>query len=103
MNESVVVLSATICSRSQFTYSSAGGPSLHCTIPTEGAPSLRFLQVWVAMLPAQLLSVLHHPLCMPSSYPPFAYANLNGLTQAYDFRYQSPVPEPITMAFIGTG
>jgi TIR domain len=29
---------------------------------------------WAAMLPAQLLSVLHHPLCMPSSYPPFAYA-----------------------------
>jgi hypothetical protein len=51
----------------------AGGPSLHCTIPTEGAPSLRFLQGW-AMLPAQLLSVLHQPLCMPSSYPPFAYA-----------------------------
>ncbi len=35
---------------------------------------MRFLQGWVAMLPAQLLSVLHHPLCMPSSYPPFAYA-----------------------------
>jgi hypothetical protein len=47
----------------------AGGPSLHCTIPTEGAPSLRFLQGWAAMLPAQLLSVLHYPLCMPSSYP----------------------------------
>ncbi len=26
------------------------------------------------MLPAQLLPVLHRPLCMPSSYPPFAYA-----------------------------
>jgi hypothetical protein len=26
------------------------------------------------MLPAQLLSVLQCPLCMPSSYPPFAYA-----------------------------
>jgi hypothetical protein len=24
------------------------------------------------MLPAQLLSVLHRPLSMPSSYPPFA-------------------------------
>src|ERR1700732_3116550 len=46
----------------------AGGPSLHCTIPTEGAPSLRFLQGWAAMLPAQLLSVLHRPLCMASSY-----------------------------------
>ena len=40
----------------------AGGPSLHCTIATEGAPSLRFLQEpalslpkgWVTMLPAQL-------------------------------------------------
>ena len=50
----------------------AGGPSLHCIIPTEGAPSLRFLQGWVAMLAAQLLSVLHYPLCMPSSCPPFA-------------------------------
>jgi hypothetical protein len=31
----------------------AGGPPLTifaCTIPTEGAPSLRFLQGWVAML-----------------------------------------------------
>ena len=35
---------------------------------------MRFLQGWAAMLPAQLLSVLHRPLCMPSSYPPFAYA-----------------------------
>ena len=56
------------------TLAAAGDPSLHCTIPTEGAPSLRFLQGWAAMLPAQRLSVLHHPLCMPSSYPPFAYA-----------------------------
>ena len=55
----------------------AGGPSLHCTISTEGAPSLRFLQEpalslskgWAAM-PAQLLSALHYPLCMPPSYPP---------------------------------
>ena len=57
----------------------AGGPSLHCTIPTEGAPSLRFLQGWAAMLPAQLLSVLHHLLCMPSSYRSFAkYAKYEG-------------------------
>jgi hypothetical protein len=42
-----------------------GGPSLHCTIPREGAPSLRFLQEpalslskgRVAMPPAQLLLV----------------------------------------------
>jgi hypothetical protein len=27
---------------------------------------------WAAMLPAQLLSVLHYPLWMPSSYQPFA-------------------------------
>jgi hypothetical protein len=27
-----------------------------------GGPSLRFLQGWAAMLPAQLLSVLHRPL-----------------------------------------
>ena len=43
------------------TVKTAGGPSLHCTIPTEGVPSLRFLQGWAAMLPAQLLSVLHRP------------------------------------------
>src|SRR5882672_2606898 len=56
----------------------AGGPSLHCTIPTESAPSLRFLQGWAAMLPAQLLSVLHRPLCMPSSYPPFSPTRRTG-------------------------
>jgi len=28
---------------------------------------------------------------------------LNGVTETYDFRYQSPVPEPTTMALIGTG
>jgi hypothetical protein len=53
----------------------AGGPPLAismCSISTEGAPSLRFLQGWASMLPAQLLSVLHYSLCMPSSYPPFA-------------------------------
>ena len=33
----------------------AGGPSLPCTIATEGAPSLRFLQGWAAMLRAQLV------------------------------------------------
>jgi hypothetical protein len=41
-------------------------------IPTVGAPSLRFLQGWAAMLRTQLLSVPQHRLCMPSSYPPFA-------------------------------
>jgi hypothetical protein len=32
----------------------AGGPALTisaCTIPVEGAPSLRFLQGWAAMMP----------------------------------------------------
>jgi hypothetical protein len=51
----------------------AGSPSLPCTIPTEGAPSLRFLQEpalslpkgWAAMLLIRLLSVLHCPLWMP--------------------------------------
>jgi len=38
----------------------------------EGVPALRYLQGWAAMLPAQLLSVLHYPLWMPSSHPPFA-------------------------------
>jgi energy-coupling factor transporter ATP-binding protein EcfA2 len=37
-----------------------------------GCPILAFVQGWVTMLPAQLLSVLHYPLCMPSLYPPFA-------------------------------
>jgi hypothetical protein len=45
---------------------SEGAPSLHCTIPTEGAPSLRFLQGWAAMLPGHLLSVRHYPLRMLS-------------------------------------
>ena len=53
---------------------------MKCAIPTGDAPSLRPLQEpalslskgWAAMLPAQLFSVLHHPLRMPSSYPPFA-------------------------------
>jgi hypothetical protein len=30
------------------------------------------------MLPAQLLSVLHRPLCMPSSYPPFSPTRRTG-------------------------
>src|SRR5450631_1063051 len=56
----------------------AGGPSLHLHHSHGGCPILAFFarvgdSVW-AILPAQLLSVLHHPLCMPSSYPPFAYA-----------------------------
>jgi len=42
----------------------------------------------------------------PVSYQPVngtLTVKLNGVTQAYDFRYQSPVPEPTTMAFVGTG
>src|SRR6266853_1602021 len=46
--------------------------------PRMGAPSLRFLQGWAAMLPAQLLSVLHRPLCMPSSYPSFSPTRRTG-------------------------
>ena len=30
------------------------------------------------MLPAQLLSVLHRPLCIPSSYPPFSPTRRTG-------------------------
>jgi hypothetical protein len=41
-------------------------------------PSLRFLQGWAVMLPTQLMSVLHYPLCMPSSYPPFAKCAKDG-------------------------
>lgn len=29
--------------------------------------------------------------------------NLNGVTQTYDFRYQTPVPEPSTMLLTGSG
>ena len=32
-------------------------------------PALSLPKGWAAMLPAQPLSVLHGPLCMPSSYP----------------------------------
>jgi len=35
-----------------------------CAIYAEGAPSLRFLQGRVAMLPTQPLSVLHKPRCV---------------------------------------
>jgi hypothetical protein len=28
---------------------------------------------------------------------------LNGVTETYDFRYQSPVPEPTSFLFLGTG
>jgi len=37
-------------------------------------PALTLSKGWAAMLRAQLLSVLHCPLWMPSSYPSFAYA-----------------------------
>jgi len=43
---------------------------------------------------------------VPVSYQPIngtLTVNLNGVTETYDFRYQSPVPEPTTMALIGTG
>ena len=64
-------------------------PILHCTIPTEGTPSLRFLQWWAAMLPAQLSSVLHYRSCMPSSYPPngmrYLLAELGSVPSVPDF------------------
>ena len=61
-------------------------PSLHCIIPAEGAPSLRSWQEpalslpkgRAAMLPAQLVCVLHYPSYMPPSYPPFAKYAKNG-------------------------
>jgi hypothetical protein len=58
----------------------AGGPSLHCTVRAEGALSLRFLQE-PALSGAEgvggdaagaTLVRSPYPLCMPSSYPPFA-------------------------------
>jgi hypothetical protein len=52
----------------------AGGSSLHCIMPAEGSPSLRFLEERAAMLPAQLLCLLHYPLWRPSSYRPFDFA-----------------------------
>jgi hypothetical protein len=30
-------------------------------------------------------------------------ATLNGVSETYDFRYQQPVPEPTTLALLGTG
>jgi hypothetical protein len=35
------------------------------------------------MLPVQLLSVLHRPLCMPSSYPPCAKYTKDGAPAQY--------------------
>jgi hypothetical protein len=46
-----------------------GWPIFACTIPTEGAPSLRFLQGWAAMLSTQLLSVLHCPKTLRKQFP----------------------------------
>ena len=43
---------------------------------------------------------------VPVSYHPIngtLTVNLNGVTETYDFRYQSPVPEPTAMSLIGTG
>ena len=47
-----------------------------------GCAILAFFQGWAAMLPAQVLAFLHRSLCMPSSYPPFAYAK-NGHPQLW--------------------
>ena len=73
----------------------AGGPPLAifaCTIPAEGAPSLRFLQGWVAMLPTQLFCTSPFrtrscPACRwsrcpipppPASYPPSLLFSISG-------------------------
>lgn len=55
-----------------------------------GAPSLRSLQEpalnlpkgWAAMLPTRFLFVLHYPLCIASSYPPFAKYAKHGASSA---------------------
>ena len=44
----------------------AGGPSLHCTIPTEGAPSLRFFARVGGDAAAQLLSSLVYAIVVPA-------------------------------------
>jgi hypothetical protein len=49
-----------------------------CTISTEGAPSLRFLQGRVSLLPAQSCSIAQNPLPMRSWYPPFAKCAKDG-------------------------
>jgi hypothetical protein len=38
------------------------------------------------MLPAQLLSVLHHPVCMPSPFPPFAKCAKDGAAKEWSCR-----------------
>jgi hypothetical protein len=48
------------------------------------------------MLPAQLLSVLHYPLCLPSSYPPFAKYAKDGapaavVASAFEGRATRPI------------
>ena len=45
--------------------------------PVSGQPTTP-----AAMLPAQLLSVLHYPLWMPSLYPPFAKCAKDGAAAA---------------------
>ena len=56
---------------------------------------MRFLRGWAAMLPAQLLSVLHYPLCMPSSYPPFAKCAKDGAPALWWLlEFESPATRP---------
>jgi hypothetical protein len=55
-----------------------GWPTFGLHYSHGGCPSLRFLQGWAAMLPAQLLPVLHRPLCTPSSHPPFSPTRRTG-------------------------
>jgi hypothetical protein len=47
------------------------------------------------MLPAQLLSVLHRPLCMPSSYPPFSPTRRTGHPHLWWLlQFESHPPRP---------
>jgi hypothetical protein len=66
-----------------------------CIAPfPRGCPSLRFLQEpalslqkgWAAMLPEQLLSVLHYPLWMPSPYPPLRLCSGQALRKVREGR-----------------
>src|SRR5579864_8424514 len=44
------------------------------------------LQGWAAMPPAQLLSVLHYPLWMPSPYPPLRLRSGQALRKVHEGR-----------------